>query len=299
MSAYNAGGSLPLWLSVLPRTGGSLVRRVSVARLIALAEAMTVRDRQIVETVARLRLVSGRQLSRLFFYDGSSLPTSDRRARRALARLVETRALARLERSRQGGIGGGSGSWVYALGPAGRRLIAYWAGEGLPRSRSAHEPGMVWTAHTLAIGELYVQLREVERTGWIELLAFDTEPACWRPYTRLGGVAGCLKPDALVQLGVGDFEDTVFIEQDLGSEHRGQLIRQHRAYGEYFRAGVEQARTGVFPAVLWLVPDERRAALLRDIQRKLPESERRLFRVATRAQALTVLCGEAIEGASR
>jgi hypothetical protein len=275
------------------------VSRVSVPRLVALADGMPLLEREIVETVARLTLVSGRQLTHLFidFYISdssvSAVPSSThaRRARRVLARLVEQRVLDRLER-RQGGVGGGSSAWVYALGPAGRRIVAYWAGEGLPRSRSAHEPGVAWTAHTLAVSDLYVQLREAERAGRVELLDFDAEPACWRRYTRLGGVAGVLKPDAFVRLGIGEYEDSFLIEVDLGTEHRGQLIRQHRAYGEYFRAGEEQAKTGVFPGVLWIVPDAQRKALLTDIHKGLPDQTRRLFTVATSAQAIDALCGQ-------
>lgn len=269
-----------------------------MAKLITLAEAMPSREREIVETVARLRLVSGHQLSELFFFDGSSAETSARLARRTLSKLVQQRALMRIER-RQGGAHGGSASWVYALGPAGRRLMAYWAGEGLPRSRSAWEPGAVWVAHTLAVSDLYVRLRVAKRSNRLELLAFDTEPACWRTYTRLGGATARLKPDAFVRLGISDgFEDVLFLEIDMASEHRGQLTRQHRAYGEYFRAGVEQVESGTFPLVLWLVPDERRARLLRDIQRRLPDAERQLFRVALQERALTAICGEEPKGAS-
>ncbi|HYM55253.1 MAG TPA: replication-relaxation family protein [Solirubrobacteraceae bacterium] len=268
------------------------MRRVSVGRLVALAEGMSVRDRQIVEAVARLTLVSGAQLINLFFYDIPNVSTRARRARRVLGRLVEQRVLDRLEQRRRGGEGGGSAAWVYALGPAGRRIVAYWAGEGLPRSRGAHEPEPAWAAHTLAVGHLYVQLREAERGGRAELLAFDAEPTSWRQYTRLGGAAGVLKPDAYIRLGAGEFEDVFFAEVDLGSERRGQLLRQHRAYGEYFRSGVEQTATGVFPAVVWLVPDAQRAALLEDIHRGLPEQVRRLFTVVCHDQALAVLCGK-------
>ncbi len=266
--------------------------RVSVARLVALADGMSLRDRQLVEAVARLTLVSGGQLVELFFSDISNPSTRARRARRVLARLVERRVLDRLER-RQGGGGGGSSAWVYALGPAGRRIVAYWAGEGLPRSRAAHEPGVVWLQHRLAVSDLYVRLRAVERAGRVELLDFDGEPACWRRYTRLGGAAGVLKPDAYIRLGVGDFEDSVFAELDMGSEHRGQLARQHHAYGEYFRSGVEQSKTGLFPVVLWIVPDRRRLALFEDIKRSQPAQIRRLFRIATSEQAVDVLCGAA------
>jgi hypothetical protein len=272
--------------------------RVSLPRLVALADGMPLHERQIVETVARLTLVSGRQLSGLFFYfsfsNFSDSAAFTRRARRVLARLVEQRVLDRLER-RRGGPGGGSSAWVYALGPAGVRMVAYWAGEGLPRSRAAHEPSTTWTAHTLAVSELYVRLREAEQAGRVELLAFDAEPDCWRAYTRLGGAAGVLKPDAFVRLGAGEFEDSFLVEVDLGTERRGQLTRQHHAYSEYFRSGVEQAKTGVFPGVLWVVPDARRVALLADIQRGLPAQARRLFTVASSEQALGVLCGDATD----
>jgi len=277
------------------------VSRVSIPQLVALADGMPLRDRQIVETVARLTLVSGGQLSDLFFSSISNPSTRARLARRMLARLIEQRVLDRLER-RQGGAGGGSSAWVYALGPAGQRMVAYWAGEGLPRSRGALEPGAAWTAHTLAVSDLYVRLREAERAGRVELLAFDAEPACWRRYTRLGGAAGVLKPDAYVRLGVGEFEDSFFIEVDMGSERRGQLTRQHHAYQEFFRSGEEQTKTGVFPGVLWIVPDARRVALLTDIHGRLPEQTRRLFMLATSERALELLCGEtdatAVGGAS-
>jgi hypothetical protein len=174
-------------------------------------------------------------------------------------------------------------------------MVAYWAGEGLPRSRGAHEPGVAWTAHTLAVSDLYVRLREAERAGRVDLLDFDTEPACWRSYTRLGGAAGVLKPDAYIRLGVGEFEDSFLVEMDMASERRGQLARKHRAYSEYFRAGVEQAKTGVFPSVLWIVPDTHRTALLTDIHRALPEQTQRLFTVTESEHALAVLCGEATE----
>jgi hypothetical protein len=288
-SANNARGScLPLGVRFL--AWGSLVSRVSLPHLVALAEGMPARDRLVIETVARLTLVSGGQLADLLFGEIPRPVTRHRRARRVLARLVGERLLDQLER-RRGGVRGGSSSWVYGLGPAGRRLVAYWAGEGLPRSRGTHEPGAAWSAHTLAVSDLYVQLRQAERAGRLELIAFDAEPACWRSYTRLGGAAGVLKPDAYVEVGSGDWIDSFFIEVDLASERRGQLARQHYAYSEYFRAGVEQARTGVFPGVLWLVPDAKRAGLLNDIERRLPEQVRRLFTVATFERAPEVLGG--------
>ncbi|HEV3047010.1 MAG TPA: replication-relaxation family protein [Solirubrobacteraceae bacterium] len=287
--------------------------RVSVPRLVAVADGMGLLERMLVETVARLTLLDGRQLLNLcmdfssstssvssspsssssFSFAASPSPSSSeaRVLRRILARLVEQRVLERLER-RRGGRGGGSSAWVYALGPAGRRIVAYWAGEGLPRSRTPHEPSVTWTAHTLAVSELYVRLKAAARAGRMELLVFDAEPVCWRSYTRLGGAAGMLKPDAYVEVGSREWIDAFFVEVDLGTEHRGQLIRQHRVYREYFRSGVEQAKTGAFPSVAWIVPDERRATLLASVHGELPAADRRLFTVTTSEHVLKVFCGE-------
>jgi len=266
-----------------------------VAQVLALADGMPSRDREIVQVAARLTVVSGAQIINLFFSDIPEASTRARRARRVLGRLTEQRVLARLERPRQGGARGGSSSWVYALGPAGRRIVAHWAGEGLPRSRAESEPSVAWTAHRLAVSDLYVRLRQAECDGQVELLTFDAEPVAWRHYTRLGGAPGVLKPDAFVRLGVSEYEDSFFVEVDLGSERRGQLVRQHRAYGEYFRSGVEQSNTGVFPAVVWIVPDAKRAVLFEDIARGLPEQLRALFTLATTANALDVFVGEGME----
>ena len=106
-----------------------------------------------------------------------------------------------------------------------------------------------------------------------------------------------LKPDAFVCLGVGDYEDSFFAEVDLGSEHRGQLILQHRAYGEYFRSGAEQASWGV-PRGVWIVPDARRPALFTEIRRGLPEQLRPLFTTATAENALEAFCTDDVEPAT-
>lgn len=237
------------------------MRRVSIGRLVALANTLTEEDRDIVRAVDRLNLLSGGQIRELFFDSAENGATRARRARRTLNRLTELRLLDRLPERRQGGVGGGSTSWVYALGPAGQRMLAYWAGEGLPRSRGAYEPGALAVAHTLAVSDLYVQLHGADRDSRVELLRFDAEPACWREYVRVDGTTGALKPDAFVQVGAGEFEDFFFVELDMGTERRGQLIRKHHVYRRYFQAGVEQTARGVFPAVLWLVKDERRAQI--------------------------------------
>jgi len=267
------------------------MQRVSARGLIGLAESLSRRDQTITEMVARLRLVSGRQLERLFFADGDTTTTGARLARRALLRLTELRVLVRLER-RIGGVRAGSAGHVYGLDVAGQRLVAFWRGEGLIRSRTGLEPGTPFVRHTLAIAEHYVRLVVAERAGVLELLAFSAEPDCWRDFTGVGGTALTLKPDAFVLLGVGDYEERSFLEIDCGTEGRSALLRKCRCYLDYFRSGAEQATSGVFPRVVWITTTERRVALLTEVCAALPPEAWQLFVVGTPERALDLLTGQ-------
>ena len=51
----------------------------------------------------------------------------------------------------------------------------------------------------------------------------------------------------------------------------------------------EQAETGVFPLTLWLAPDEARVGMVEGCVLGLPASDRELFRVARRNQALDAM----------
>ncbi len=266
------------------------MERVSRHGLVTLAEMLSERDRAVTETVARLRLVSGQQLGRLLFSEGENPATRARLARRSLARLTDLRVVTRLER-RVGGVRAGSAGHVYALDVAGQRLVAYWQGEGIARSRSAFEPGTPFVRHTLALAEHYVRLVEAEREGAVELLSFSAEPECWRRFTGLGGAALTLKPDAFVSLGVGEFEERSFLEIDCGTEGRSALLRQCRGYLDYFRSGAEQAASGVFPRVVWITTTERRVGLLTEVCAALPPEAWQLFVVGRPERALSLLSG--------
>jgi protein involved in plasmid replication-relaxation len=263
--------------------------RLTRSRLLALGSDLSARDREMVQTVARLRLVSGKQLERLFFCDGARPETRARLARRTQARLVAAGVLGRLER-RVGGVRAGSAGYVYALGPAGQRLVRLWRGDDR-RSRPVYEPGGLFVRHVLAVSEAYVRLHEIERAGVLEVLGFEAEPACWRTFTGPGGGRAVLKPDAFVRLGTGAYEDRYFLEIDCGSEGRGALLRKCQTYLGYYRAGTEQTAHGVFPRVLWITTTERRARLLADVCRSLPREAGRLFAVTTEDDAAALLVG--------
>jgi Replication-relaxation len=264
--------------------------RVEAAGLVALADAVPERERQIIETTGRLRLVAGKQLERMYFSEIGRAASRARAARRIFAGLTEQGVLFRLER-RIGGVRAGSAGHIYGLGPLGKRLLAYWQGEGLTRARTPHEPGPIFVRHTLAVAEQFVTLVEAERAGRFELVAFQNEPDCWRPLAGAYGRADTLKPDAFVRLGLGEFEERSFIEVDCGTEGRGALLTKCRRYTTYFQSGIEQAEHGVFPRVVWITTNQERVGLLVEVCASLAPEHWRLFSVGTASQVVALCSG--------
>jgi protein involved in plasmid replication-relaxation len=268
-------------------------RRLTSVDLLALGAGLSARERMLLKTVARLRLASHAQLAALLTLGATtgSPISAARGARRVLARLTEASVLARLDR-RVGGVRAGSAGYVYYLGPAGQRLVAYWQGRGLTRGRFRPEPGGRYVRHRLAVSELYVQAQVAAADGQCELLGFDVEPDCWRSWVDGFGGHGWLKPDAFVRLGLGAYEDSFFIEVDLASESRTVVARKARAYFDYFQTGAEQHARGVFPRVLWLTTTAARRAVLLDACARLPAEAWQLFTVALLDAALEVMGGQ-------
>jgi hypothetical protein len=227
-------------------------------RLGELDAQLSERDRAVLDRVAELRFVSGAQLIRLHFAG-----TSERTARQALLRLVRLEVLERLPRA-IGGMRAGSGAFVYRLGPAGQRLVG--------ETWRPHVPGTLFVAHSLRVAELHTLLAEADRAGQVELLQASAEPACWRRYP-----SGRLKPDSYVRLGAGEYEDSYFVEIDMGTEGSRALLTKLRQYAEYQRNGIEQAEHGVFPKVLWTTLNETRADVIRGCVERLPSEARELF----------------------
>jgi len=243
---------------------------VSRERLSRLAVELTERDRRIVEMVATLRLVSGRQILRAHWPEASEADA--RAARRTLVRLTRERVLARLDR-RVGGLGRGSEAWTYALDTGGQRLLR----AGHPRRPRLPSPAM-WS-HVLAGSEAYVRLVEALRPSGRRLDVWQGEPACWRRFTGRHGERVVLKPDAFVRVMGGGFTDVAFVEIDTGSQSRAVIRAKLAAYRAYAAAGVEQARHGVFPQVVFITPHETRHATLVDLVAEQPPQWWPLFAV--------------------
>ena len=255
----------------------------------AVSARLSNRDLAVLKWISDLRFVSGSQLTRLCFMDGSDPMISARTSRRSLLRLTRLELLARLPR-RVGGVRSGSAGFIYRLGIAGQRLaeVRGWQPER-PRRRSL-VPGSLFLEHTLQVAELHARLTEAERSGRIELLELAAEPLCWRYYfDGLGGQRECLKPDSYVRLGIGPYEDSSFVEVDRGTIGSRTIERQMAVYASYHRTGLEQDRTGVFPRVVWLANTAERMRTLNDCIERQPSEERALFVTGSFDDALTVL----------
>jgi hypothetical protein len=217
------------------------------------------RDRQVVELVGRFRLMTAEQIRSVIFTTQASKTPLDR----VLGRLTAAGYLVRLGRL-VGGVGGGSGQYVYQLGRLGRRLLGKGGG---------YRPLRVVYLHTLTIAECFVALTALERQGMYTVISYLPEPGC---HQTVGSTA--LTPDAYVELGLRErgLRFCYWLEIDRDTENsdtiKGKCVRYWRAY---------QAWGGdTFPYVLFVVPD---AARKREIERVIaggPEEAQALFQVS-------------------
>lgn len=260
-------------------------RYITTAVLDDLLTQLDARDLAVIESVSALRFITGSQLTRQHFADAATSDANARAARRCLLRLVRLGLLARLPRQ-VGGVRSGSAGFVYHLDVAGQRLAAAQGWQPDRRRRRSQLPGTFFLKHTLAVAELHTLLIEGDRASRFELLELVAEPACWRSYggTHNQGQA-TLKPDSYARIGVGDYEDSYFIEVDRGSEGGATINRKLKEYVAYAGSGKEQEKRGVFPRVLWLALDESRVEAISWCIRQLPFVDRELFAAAPLATA--------------
>lgn len=232
------------------------------SRLSELSARIDDRDRQVLADLGRVRLATAVQLQRLHHGPADDDAARHRRLRQ-LKRLTRLGLTTPLHR-RVGGLEAGSASTIYALDIAGQRIAEMHSGT---RKRRPSTPSTPFITHTVTITELYVQLREAERRGDLDLVDFEAEPAAWRSYHDHGGQPAMLKPDAYAAVADGQFEQHVFIEVDLDTTAPGRLTVKGQRYVDYYATRLEQRRLGVFPAVLWVTTSERRADVIRDALR--------------------------------
>ena len=205
--------------------------------------------------------------------DVSSTSCSGARRHQGLARPA---VITRLHRQ-VGGIKGGSQGYTYALDVAGQRI----AQTTHTRTVRRPTPSEHFVDHTLAVTDIYVTLHQPGPPG-VEVLAWQSEPSCWRTFTGHGGRTLKVKPDSCAAWAVGAWELSAFFEADRATEHPGRIRRKAEQYVAYWRTGTERrTHDGVFPSVVWITPHPRRAAVLRDVIAGLEPSAQRLFTVIT------------------
>lgn len=273
-----------------PKGGAHRRRGPGLPGLAELADRLSERDFEVLQVVQAHRFLTSRHVGRLLFAGHATSASGARVCRRVLSRL-ERSGLVQRPLRRVGGLTAGSAASVWLLSSRGLRLLNLRDGNGaVGRMR---EPGERFVRHYLAIADAHVALVEAARSGLLELLDIQIEPACWRAFTGLGGARLVLKPDMYVVTGDGEYEDHWFVEIDRGTESLPTLLGQCRYYQNYRASGSEQQENDVFPRVVWVVPDERRMDKLRTAFGRSRDIDEQLFQVTTPEGFIGLIQGSA------
>jgi hypothetical protein len=248
------------------------------------------RDVACLESLRAHRLLQTSHIRRLHFaYGHATTNAATGATMRVLTRLESHGLVMRLER-RIGGVRSGSSGIVWQLGATGERLLRTMHGQ--KKRRRYVEPSPAFTAHTLAVAELAVTLYELRDRGAVELLGVETEPSCWRSFAGPHGTLEWLKPDLFVITAHGDYEDHWFFEADLATEHPPVVVRKAKVYQRYAATGAHQTRHGLFPAVVWVVPDTARQAAVQAALSADTALQPELFRVITTDAFAALITGD-------
>lgn len=263
-----------------PAATGEELRRLSRQQLEEVATRLSDRDRGILTAAQRYRYLLTGQIQRLYFTESATPTAAHRAAARALRRLKDLGLLDHLAR-RIGGVRAGSGGLVWHLTHAGERLL-YLENHTLTPTKRFSEPSPYFLAHSLAVADIAVQLTELcrgQRT--LKLIALQSEPECWRTYSEYGAIQS-LKPDLFAITLSGQYEDRWFVEVDLDTESPAKVIGKCEKYHKYYRAGLEQQESGVFPLTVWIVPTVARKEKLITHIKTAFDKQPKLFAIITK-----------------
>lgn len=253
-------------------------RRISKKQLIGIDSRLGERDRGILTAVRTYRYLMTGQVGRLLFTDAANPTAGLRAASRNLKKLKGLGLVDHLSR-RIGGVRAGSSSLVWHITHAGERLLGLHSQRAYPVRRH-FEPSAYFLAHTLAVAETAIRLTEVCRGHALEVATLQLEPECWRAYSDIG-VTASLKPDLYIMTVNDEYEDRYFIEVDLGTESPAKVIEKCQKYHAYYRSGLEQEESEMFPLTVWIVPSITRKEKLIRHMREAFDKQAKLFAVIT------------------
>ena len=261
-----------------PVTDCQAPRRISKRQLLEIDSRLGERDRQLLAAVQQYRYLMTGQIGRLLFTDAANLSAGLRAASRNLKKLSELGLISSLSR-RIGGVRAGSGSFIWHLTHAGERLLRLHDNRAFPVRRHC-EPSPYFLAHTLAVAEIAIKFTEICREHEPQITALQLEPECWRAYSS-AGVSLSLKPDLYAATTTEEYEDRYFIEVDLDTESPAKIIEKCQKYHAYYRSGLEQEESEMFPLTVWVVPsDSRKEKLIRHLKEAF-DKQAKLFAVIT------------------
>lgn len=213
------------------------------------------RELQIISFVARFGQVTKQHVRNVVFTDLRSSTPCDR----AMKRLVAQRLLARIEIRTVGGANGGSGQYVYQVGPAGWKLAetegSYWLSKSVKY-------------HSLAIADVFVDINQR-----LQVTRYETEPDT---HVKINYVP--LLPDMYVELDLGHSTRRAWLEIDLATERPKQLKDKMSRYHHAWSGASE--KWNPWPYVVWVVPDEKRKRELLSLIALEPKESQPMYRVA-------------------
>ena len=214
---------------------------------------------RLLALVVAHRFATTTQLARLTALEYASPASALRQTQRHLASLAQQRLLTSLER-RVGGWQGGSAVTIWAATTRGHRRVAAENEEDegeVPRRQRPREVSTTFLDHLLAITEVRTSVEEAVRQEADTEAAVALEPECWRTALSPSGQVQVLRPDLAVTVTSPAYEDRYLVEVDRATENPGRVIATCWRYQEH-QAASSQASDGVFPLVVWLVPNDRR-----------------------------------------
>ncbi len=274
----------------------AMPQRMTDRQLAALREQLPSRDLAILGDLERFRLLTTRQLQRLHFAAGhASLGAATKACTRVLGRLGSHRLIQALneEQRRKGGARRGSDQLIWQLTGRGDRLLRSLGGDG--HRKRYISPSSEFVKHTLLVSELGVVLRETATRAPFELVELAVEGLAHRAFVGRHGVKQTLKPDLYAITAGDEYEHHWFIEADRDTERGPHIERKLDAYHKYFSTGRYQAEYGLFPYVLWVVPDTRRGQQLARLISAAKSLRTEIFQVCTVADFIDHIVSKTLD----